>query len=32
VSDAARDWARNKPITLIDGETLVGIARELAGS
>ena len=29
VSDAARSWAKNKPITLIDGETLVQIANSL---
>lgn len=31
ISDAAREWARNKPITLIDGAALVEIARELDG-
>lgn len=29
VSEAARTWAKNKPITLIDGETLVQIATSL---
>jgi restriction system protein len=29
ISDAAREWARRKPITLIDGETLVRIAVSL---
>jgi restriction system protein len=29
-SDAAREWARGKPITLIDGDTLVALVRELA--
>jgi HJR/Mrr/RecB family endonuclease len=30
ISQAARDWARDKPMTLIDGSTLVEIARSLA--
>lgn len=30
ISDASRDWARHKSLTLIDGETLVRIARSLA--
>jgi restriction system protein len=30
ISDAARQWAQFKPITLIDGETLVKIAAALA--
>lgn len=30
ISDAAREWAQFKPITLIDGETLVKIAAALA--
>ena len=30
ISDAAREWAQFKPITLIDGETLVRIAASLA--
>lgn len=29
ISDAAREWARGKPMTLIDGLTLVEIARSL---
>lgn len=29
ISPAARDWARNKPMTLIDGPTLVQIAESL---
>lgn len=29
ISDAAREWAQYKPITLIDGETLVQIATSL---
>ena len=29
ISDAAREWAQYKPITLIDGETLVRIATSL---
>ena len=29
ISDGARDWAADKPLTLIDGKTLVAIAREL---
>lgn len=31
ISDAAREWARNKPITLIDGAALVEIARQVDG-
>jgi restriction system protein len=31
ISDAARQWARNKPMTLIDGPTLVRIAAVLSG-
>ncbi len=31
ISDAARGWAEGKPITLIDGLTLVSIASSLAG-
>ena len=30
ISDAARQWAQSKPITFIDGETLVKIAAALA--
>ena len=30
ISDAAEKWARGKPITLIDGPTLVHIANSLA--
>lgn len=30
VSDAARNWAQGKPITLIDGQTLIQIAHQLA--
>lgn len=30
ISDAGRTWAQHKPITLIDGETLVKIAASLA--
>jgi restriction system protein len=29
ISDAAREWARGKPMTLIDGPTLVQIATSL---
>lgn len=29
ISDSARDWAQGKPMTLIDGPTLVAIARSL---
>lgn len=29
ISEAARDWASGKPITLIDGEMLVDVARHL---
>ncbi|GAB4155221.1 MAG: hypothetical protein Fur0021_22440 [Candidatus Promineifilaceae bacterium] len=29
ISDAARAWAQGKPITLIDGQTLLQIARQL---
>lgn len=32
ISDAARDWASGKPITLIDGEMLVDVARYLSGA
>lgn len=28
ISDAAREWARGKPITLIDGQTLVQLAND----
>jgi hypothetical protein len=29
ISDAARQWAKHKPMTLIDGATLVSIASAL---
>ena len=29
ISQAARDWARSKPMTLIDGQALVQIAESL---
>lgn len=29
ISEAAREWARGKPMTLVDGRTLVGIAAAL---
>ena len=29
ISDSAREWARGKPMTLIDGKTLVAIAQSL---
>lgn len=32
ISDAARDWAQGKPITLIDGQTLIQIAHQFASS
>lgn len=32
ISDAAREWAQGKPLTLIDGETLVRVATMLQGS
>ncbi|MCB9422220.1 MAG: restriction endonuclease [Ardenticatenaceae bacterium] len=32
ISDAAREWAQFKPLTLIDGETLIKIAASLAES
>lgn len=32
ISEAAREWAANKPITLIDGEDLIAIAYELDSS
>ena len=30
ISDAAREWSRSKPMTLIDGESLVQIAAALS--
>jgi HJR/Mrr/RecB family endonuclease len=32
ISEAAEEWARGKPITLIDGSTLVSIANSLASN
>jgi hypothetical protein len=32
ISDAARDWARGKPISLIDGETLAQLSSSLSGN
>jgi restriction system protein len=30
ISDGARQWARHKPMTLIDGQTLVRLVREIS--